>query len=414
MFVTKNSASEKGLAAQVKDVSKSFRLYRDRSRSFKEAALRRQKKRSFEEFWALKNVSFDVNEGESFGIIGENGSGKSTLLKILTKVYTPTSGSIQTMGKISGLLELGAGFHPELTGRENVYLNGSILGMKRKQIDMMFDEIVEFAELEKFIDTPVKHYSSGMFIRLGFAVAINVDPDILVIDEVLAVGDEHFQHRCNQKILEFKKSNKTIIIVSHALEEMRNLCDRILWLDNGKPQELGKAAKVVDAYLDSINKQEEESAEHKAEKIGKYGRRWGSKEAEITGVEFFDQDGKKKSRFKTTDSLRARIYYKCHQEIDKPVFGVAIHRQDGAHITGPNTKVADIKIDKIKGEGYVDYTVKSLPLLKGGYLFSAAIYDHSCLHPYDHHDEMYFFEIESGVIKEGFGIVHIPASWSIK
>lgn len=412
MFEQKNIEKNESMVI-ASGVWKSFRLYSDRSRSIKEAVLKRQKKRSFSDFWALKDVNFDVRQGETFGIIGENGSGKSTLLKILTKVYAPTKGDVVAKGKISGLLELGAGFHPDLTGRENVYLNGSILGMKKKQIDSIFDEIVAFSQLEKFIDTPVKHYSSGMFIRLGFAVAINVNPDILVIDEVLAVGDEHFQRRCTDKILEFKKSKKTIIIVSHALEEMRNLCDRILWLEHGVAQELGKASEVVDAYLSKVNKEEDVDSAHRAEKIGKYGQRWGSKEAEVTGVSFIDKSGKEKRRFSTKESMIARIHFNAHEEIKKPVFGVAIHRTDGTHVTGPNTRVAGVNIDKIKGQGYIDYEIKSLSLLKGSYLFSAAIYDYTCMHPYDHHDEAYFFEVEPGNVKETYGVVHLGAEWTL-
>ena len=401
-------------AINVEDVSKSFRLHTDRSRSFKEAVLRGPKKNEYKTFWALNDVSFEVKKGTTVGIVGENGSGKSTLLKILTKVYKPTKGEADINGKASGLLELGAGFHPELTGRENVYLNASILGLKKKEVDEKFDQIVDFSEIEEFIDTPVKHYSSGMFVRLGFAVAINVNPDILLIDEVLAVGDEHFQRKCNEKILEFKRQKKTIIIVSHALEELRTLCDEAVWLHKGKLRAFGKAGKVIDAYLKNVNVSEEELADDRAKQQGKLGSRWGSGEAVITGVEFKTADGKQKSVFKTGEPLIVKIGYKADKKIEKPVFGFAVHSNDGLHLSGPNTRLSGEEIKYIEGEGEVEYRIEAMPFLKGRYLCSAAIYDHSCLHPYDHHEEMYTFEIIDGPIKETYGVVHVPAQWKVK
>jgi lipopolysaccharide transport system ATP-binding protein len=399
---------------QFEDVWKQFRLYTQRSRSLKELVIK-PKKFTFQEFWALKGVTFDIKEGETFGMVGENGSGKSTALKLLSRIYKPTKGNIYSSGKISGLIELGAGFHPELTGRENIYLNAAILGLSKKQVTGKLDEIIGFAELEKFIDNPVKNYSSGMQVRLGFSVAIHVDPDILLIDEVLAVGDEHFQRKCADKIIEFKKGNKTIIIVSHILEELRNLCDRAAWLHNGELQETGEAGKVIDNYLNLVNRQESEFGESRAEAIeSQFGQRWGSHEAEITKVEFFNDNGQAKRIFKTNDPVTVRIRYNSHKKIEKPVFGVAIHRTDGAHITGPNTKVAGIDIPFIDGEGEVEFKINKLNLLKGNYLFSAAIYDESCLHPYDHHGEMYFFEVVPGTIKETYGMVTLDSEWTIK
>jgi ABC-type polysaccharide/polyol phosphate transport system ATPase subunit len=213
----------------VDDVSKQYRLYHERNQSLK-AALMRRARVKYEEFWALRDVSFEVPEGGTFALIGENGSGKSTLLKCMAHILRPEKGRIETHGKISALLELGAGFHPELTGRENIFLNGSILGLSKRQLNQRFDEIVDFAGLEHFIDTPVKNYSSGMYVRLGFSVAINVDPDILLIDEVLAVGDAEFQRKCLEKFDDFRESGKTVVIVSHAVDSIRNLCDTVGWL----------------------------------------------------------------------------------------------------------------------------------------------------------------------------------------
>ena len=238
-------------AVRVEDVSKKFRLYHERNQSLKSAILR-GKASDHEDFWALRNVSFDVADGATHGLIGANGSGKSTLLKCLAKIYWPTSGEISYRGKMASLLEVGSGFHLELSGRENIYLNGSILGMSRKQIDSRFDEIVDFSGVEKFLDQPVKNYSSGMYVRLGFSIAINVDPDILVVDEVLSVGDEDFQRKSFDKFRDLKKAGKTVIIVTHAMSVVKDLCDTATWLRSGSVVEVGQAGAVVDAYLDSV------------------------------------------------------------------------------------------------------------------------------------------------------------------
>ncbi|OUV15682.1 MAG: hypothetical protein CBC58_05350 [Cellulomonadaceae bacterium TMED98] len=235
------------MAVVVDDVSKKFRLYHERNQTLKSAVMRGRTSRH-DEFWALKNVSFDVEAGQTYGIIGSNGSGKSTLLKCLAKIYWPTSGSIHYNGKMASLLEVGSGFHLELSGRENIYLNGSILGMSRKEIDSKIDSIIEFSGVERFIDQPVKNYSSGMYVRLGFSVAIHVEPDILVVDEVLSVGDEEFQHKSFDKFLDLKRNGKTIILVSHALDVVADICDRVSWIEKGVLQTSGPGSEVVAAY----------------------------------------------------------------------------------------------------------------------------------------------------------------------
>ena len=239
-------------AVRVKDVSKRFRLYHERNQTLKSAILRGRTSRH-EDFWALKDISFDVATGETHGLIGSNGSGKSTLLKCLAKIYWPTSGTIDYRGRMASLLEVGSGFHLELSGRENIYLNGSILGMSKKDIDSKFDDIVDFSGVERFLDQPVKNYSSGMYVRLGFSIAINVEPDILVVDEVLSVGDEEFQRKSFHKFRELKKQGKTIILVTHAMPVVRDLCDSVTWLNNGVLEETGPAERVVEAYLKSVD-----------------------------------------------------------------------------------------------------------------------------------------------------------------
>jgi lipopolysaccharide transport system ATP-binding protein len=239
-------------AVRVNDVSKRFRLYHERNQSLKSAILRGRTSKH-EDFWALKDISFDVIEGHTHGLIGSNGSGKSTLLKCLAKIYWPTSGTIEYRGRMASLLEVGSGFHLELSGRENIYLNGSILGMSKKEIDSKFDEIVDFSGVERFLDQPVKNYSSGMYVRLGFSIAINVDPDILVVDEVLSVGDEEFQRKSFQKFLEFKKRGKTVILVTHTMPVVEDICDSVTWINGGVMMQTGPAAQVVKNYQSSLS-----------------------------------------------------------------------------------------------------------------------------------------------------------------
>lgn len=238
-------------AVSVSDVSKMFRLYHERNQSLKSAVMRRRIS-VHEDFWALKDVSFEVPRGSTFGLIGSNGSGKSTLLKCLAKIFFPEKGTITANGKVAAMLEVGSGFHPELSGRENVFLNGSILGMSRKEVSSKFDDIVQFSGVEQFIDQPVKNYSSGMYVRLGFAVAINVDPDILVVDEVLAVGDAEFQKKCQDKFADFRQRGKTVILVSHSMDTVKDMCDSAAWLKDGTLRAVGPADETVNAYMDSL------------------------------------------------------------------------------------------------------------------------------------------------------------------
>ena len=239
-------------AVRINDVNKRFRLYHERNQSLKSAILRGRTSKH-EDFWALKDISFDVIEGQTHGLIGSNGSGKSTLLKCLAKIYWPTSGTIEYRGRMASLLEVGSGFHLELSGRENIYLNGSILGMSKKEIDSKFEEIVDFSGVERFLDQPVKNYSSGMYVRLGFSIAINVDPDILVVDEVLSVGDEEFQRKSFQKFLEFKKRGKTVILVTHTMPVVEDICDSVTWINGGVMMQTGPAAQVVKNYQSSLS-----------------------------------------------------------------------------------------------------------------------------------------------------------------
>ena len=240
------------IAVRVEHVTKSFRMYHERNQSLK-SAIMRGRTSVHEDFLALDDVSFDVPVGSTFGLIGSNGSGKSTLLKCLANIYYPNKGSITHSGKIAAMLEVGSGFHAELSGRENIFLNGSILGMSRKDVTRKFDEIVDFSGVEQFIDQPVKNYSSGMYVRLGFAIAINVDPDILVVDEVLAVGDAEFQEKCFRKFEDFKRAGKTVILVSHSMDTVQKMCDHAAWLNHGEMQKVGPAESTIAAYVSSLH-----------------------------------------------------------------------------------------------------------------------------------------------------------------
>jgi lipopolysaccharide transport system ATP-binding protein len=393
-------------------VSKRFTLRHERPRSFQEIFLKlTQMKRSpsKEEYWALTDVSFEIPPGEMVGIIGPNGAGKSTILKLISRIIEPTSGDIEIRGRIGALLELGAGFHADLTGRENIYLNGSILGFGRAEMDLIYDEIVEFSELEHFIDIPVRHYSSGMYMRLGFSIAIHVQPETLLVDEVLAVGDQAFQLRCLQRINEMKQQGVTIILVSHSLDRVRQMCDRAIWLDGGQIQAEGAADQVIEKYVDKVTA-DSEDAQQEAESSW----RRGSHEAEVVRVQFLDGQGQERETFETGETFIARMYYTAHQRIERPVFGVALHEEGGFHVIGPNTGLADYRIQAIEGDGYVDFIIPQLPLLQGTYRFSLAVHDQEGKHSYDYHHQAYTFCVEQPAeIQERFGSIYIPSEWRL-
>ena len=397
------------------NVSKRFTLRHERSRSFQEAALAflHGRDNSREELWALKDVSFAVERGKTVGIIGPNGSGKSTVLKLITRILEPTSGQVIVQGRVSALIELGAGFHPDLTGRENVYLNGSLLGFGRNEMKAKFDSIVEFSELEKFIDVPIKHYSSGMHMRLGFAVAIHVDPDVLLIDEILAVGDQAFQNKCLSKIGELKSQGVTIVFVSHDLEAVRNLCPSALWLENGVIQESGTTDRVIDSYLNNATALTEARLSRERPTRDNENR-WGSGEVEITDVRFLDAQGRERRAFKTGEKMVVRLKYQAHTEVQQPVFGLAIYGSDGVQINGPNTKFSDYTIESVEGPGEIDYIVDMLPLLEGTYELTVAVHDQDGLRTYDHQHRLHTFIVQRGTVKERYGMIYMPCEWRLR
>ncbi len=398
-------------------VSKRFYL-NQHSRTVQEMLFGRFRKRKPEfdeqEFWPLKDISFEVNAGETVGIVGPNGVGKSTILKLVARILEPTSGTITTHGRVRTLLELGAGFHPDLTGRENIYLNGAIMGLSRDEVKRKFDQIVSFSELEQFIDMPVKHYSSGMYVRLGFAVAIHTDPEILLVDEVLSVGDASFQIKCMEQIDRLRGSGVTILFVSHSADAVKSICSRALWLDQGRLAADGAVESVVARYVDQTWAKEEERQQAAAEAEDEEkedDRRWGSGKVVITDVRLLDEQGAERQQFREGDKLIVEIHYQAHTRIAQPVFGLAIHRSDGVHITGPNTKFAGHEIPWIEGTGAVRYTVTNLPLLEGLYHISVAAHNWADTEMYDYHDRLYPFRVLPSE-KERYGIVTLRGEWS--
>lgn len=394
-------------AVVVDDVSKMFRIYHERNQSLK-ASIMRGRRAKYDEFWALKDVSLEIPAGTTYGLIGHNGSGKSTLLKTMARILQPDSGSITTHGKVSALLELGAGFHPELSGRDNVYLNGSILGLSKKSLDAKFDEIVGFAGLEEFIDQPVKNYSSGMYVRLGFSVAVHVDPDILMVDEVLAVGDEEFQRRCMEKFKDFRDAGKTIVLVSHALGTVRSMCDEVAWLDHGKLLEIGSPNTVIDKYTDAqVEKVAESHRGGNADKQREPGL------LKLTGVGLLDGHGNPTESVKTGDPMTIVVDYEAKQDIrDDVAVAMWIHSSsDGANLTGPNTADAGLRLRVNEGPGRVELSVPRLMLLPGVYEAGLAVTDESHANHYDHRPGMLRFSVQSGDPSEHYGYFSLGGSW---
>jgi ABC-2 type transport system ATP-binding protein len=355
------------LAVEVSDVAKRFRLIHERNSTLKATLFSGFKRTVHEEFWALKGVSFDVPEGHTFGLIGHNGSGKSTLLKCMARIYQPNRGTITTRGKVSALLELGAGFHPELSGRENVYLNGSILGMSKREVDRRFDEIVAFAGLEQFIDTPVKNYSSGMFVRLGFSVAITVEPDILLVDEVLAVGDESFQQRCLEKFADLRSGGRTIVIVTHSLDTVRNMCDSAAWLDHGSLLKQGNAHEVVTAYLESV-RDDRRAHEHSGEVQAVAEE--SSEGWQVEAVEILDEAGRSVDLVMTGSALTVRVAIEAPPNRDVAL-ALGIYRTDGVHVAGPVHRFTT----DASGRQVVDYCIARHQLAGGVYDVSVRLLD---------------------------------------
>jgi lipopolysaccharide transport system ATP-binding protein len=362
-----------------------------------------------DEFWALNNVSFEVKRGECLGVIGANGAGKSTLLKLLNGVILPDRGAILVNGRVGGLLELGAGFHPMLTGRENIHLSGAILGLSKDEINDKFPSIVEFAGLEDFIDSPVKYYSSGMYVRLGFAVAINVDPDILIIDESMAVGDTAFRRRCLNKINAFLKSDKTIIVVTHNLQEIETIASRIILLNQGLIRSDGVSKEVINSYLELLS--EQQFRQQRRLEAGTTIRERST--IEMVDIEVLGKDGRKRCYFRTHDELQVRIRFKAYQPVMDPVFRVQIYRDDGLFCHGTNTERHKISLGRVHGESWIVLRYADLTLLQGNYSIHVSVlatqYDDFPMHEIA---ASHGIHMESSM-KDGGGVFAMPAEWIV-
>jgi ABC-2 type transport system ATP-binding protein len=391
-------------AIVVDDVWKRFRLYLDRNQSLKSTLLRRGRAR-YDEFWAVRGVTLEVPQGSTFALIGRNGSGKSTLLKCMARILRPEKGAIAIDGRMSALLELGAGFHPELSGRDNVYLNGSILGLRRREIAAMFDEIVEFAGLARFIDSPVKNYSSGMYVRLGFSVAISVQPEVLLVDEVLAVGDEEFQRKCNEKFADLRERGTTIVVVSHALGALRNMCDRAAWLDSGELKRIGSTAEVIDAYVDEIAIDRAAPAEG--------GHRFGSQELRIEHAEIVGRDGSS-PRLRTGEPAVIRLEIASTRPIADAAVTLVIQSLGGIELAGTSTHGGELALPAIDGACMIELALDRLPLLPGTFDVGITLTDTHKLHTYDARPRLLRFDVAAGdAYDQATGLVALDGRWSV-
>lgn len=405
----------------VENLSKQYRIgqlyretmLRDALVNFVKHPLR---KKQIETIWALKEVSFAIKEGETFGIIGRNAAGKSTLLKVLAKITHPTSGTVEVNGRVASLLEVGTGFHQELTGRENIYLNGSILGMKKKEIDTKLDEIIAFSGVEKFIDTPIKRYSSGMRLRLGFAVAAHLLAEVLLIDEILAVGDAEFQKKCLNAMDNLSSHGRTVLFVSHNMEAVENLCRRVIWIEGGQIRQDGDAREVIKAYLSTFAGAKQTGYDlHYIEKRG------GNGAIRFTGIEFLSPDRRPQKLIRSGDSVVARLHYHAEKRIRNPHFALELFTELGTKVTSFNTWSSGFEISFLPpGDGYIELEVDSLNILADRYYISLWSASAGNLW-YDRLDQCAILDIEASdfyqsgrkMTKQHFGLAIFPCKWRL-
>lgn len=423
---TKEETVTGEIAIEVNNVEKIFKVYYDRGNLLKEKIIFR-KRNKYEERRVLDDISFNIKKGEAVGLIGQNGCGKSTTLKLLTKIIFPNSGSINMHGRVSSLLELGAGFHPDMSGRENIYTNAAIFGLTKKEIDNKLEEIIEFSELEDYIDNPVRTYSSGMYMRLAFSVSINVGADILLIDEILAVGDANFQAKCFNKLREIKGQGVTIVIVSHSMGQLEQICDRSIWLEKGKIVMDGLPREVHPAYLDYMGKkrqkqidaqkqkQQEKNKETKEEKVkeekSKREKRFGNGHARMTDIRLLNNTGKEQGVFSTGADITLEILYEVNQPVEDAVFGIAVYRMDKTHCYGTNTRIDKLDRYSLTKDGKTLIKLKNVNLLAGKYTLDIAI-EAGMGDPVDYYKEACSFEMYSDI--QDVGLVRLNHEWEIE
>ena len=402
-------ASSCDSAVLLDGLGKRFRLTHDRNWTLKATVLAGHRTR-YEEFWALRGVDLEVPHGSTFGIIGGNGSGKSTLLKVLAGILRPDEGTATVDGRLSALLELGAGFHPELTGRENVYLNGAILGFTSREIRRRFDDIVGFAELDRFIDEPVRNYSSGMYVRLGFSVAIHVEPEILLVDEVLAVGDHTFQKRCLDRFAQLKTEGRTIILVSHDLDMVGWLCEQTAWIQQGTLQAVGPSPEVIERFLDGAG-----DSPTPADPSSSAPRRFGGLGPDdlVRAVDLVDANGHPMDRVGSGRPVRFRVRVDADRVGEPVTVALGLYRADGTHVASINSGAADRAADDASTVE-VDYAVDSLAVQPGIYELSVALHDATMRRVFERHTHLVRFEVESTGVDQQNGLVALGGTWSAR
>jgi lipopolysaccharide transport system ATP-binding protein len=389
------------MPVQVQKLCKTFQIPHERRTTLFENLTAFLRPNHYETITVLQDISFSVEEGESVGIIGDNGSGKSTLLKIIANILRPTTGQVKVSGRLTPFLELGVGFQPDLSVRENVGIYATIMGLPAKEIGRRMGDILDFAELRRFEDAKLKNLSSGMQVRLAFSTAIQTDPDILLVDEVLAVGDMDFQKKCFEVFERYKKDNVTIIFVSHDLAAVRRFCDKTLLLSNGRQVEFGGTNGVIDKYI--------YKEEHQINQIGEKKTRWGNKRIEILGVKFIDKNGKESDKFLSGDPFLARIYYEAHEPITSPIFGIVFYNQE-TYCYGTTTKFKKIDMGHVIGKGHVDFFLERLPLLEGTFQVTVALAPSDYKFAFDFHDRLYSFQVLR--VNEDLGLFDMDGKWS--
>jgi lipopolysaccharide transport system ATP-binding protein len=395
------------IAIRADGLSKRFLLHRERRTGLKERFIR-GKPAAAQEFWALRDASFTVPRGTTFALVGQNGSGKSTTLKVLAGIYRPTAGRVEVNGRVSALLELGSGFHGELTGRENIRLNGAILGLSGRQVAAAMDSIIDFAGIGEFIDEPVKVYSTGMFVRLGFAVAISLDPEILIIDEVIAVGDEEFQRKCFDYLYDLRKRGRTIVLVTHSLGYVRDLCDEAAWLDGGVVRQLGPAREVADAYVASIDDREIQARPVETEAEPSQTARIGSGEVRVTSVEILGDGGLPTPVLISGQPCTFRLHFDAQTALGGLAFGLGFVHESRATVSSPtSSRVGPYSVQS--GPGFVDFRIDELLLQAGSYQVSTTIADRG--HVYDHANEELVLRVR-GRRGDEPGLTWMPGEWS--
>ena len=406
------------VAIEVTNVTKTFTMHADRRDTFKERFVRGRSKHK-QEFRALDGVSFKIKKGTTFGLIGHNGSGKSTMLKMLAGVYRPTEGEIMVSDKVDALLELGAGFHGELTGRENIYLNGAILGRSRKQIEESIDWIIDYADIGHFIDEPVKVYSSGMTVRLGFAVAVAIRPTILIVDEIIAVGDEEFQRKCFDYMRELRHSGTTIALVTHSLSLAQDMCDEVVWLDHGQVKQVGPADDVVSAYLRAVN--EKEAAKRAAARAAEgeeetpeeeqYKLNQGNGDCRMTKVEFLNERGEQVDFLTADKSATLRVHVKAKWNLRGVELGLAFVTDGGVTVAGPNSRASGVLYDLPQGESFIDYAMPEVVLQAGRYWLTTCFVRDGEM--FDFSDRQTELVVHADAISTQPGLVTFPeGQWS--